>query len=1063
MMLRLATVAAASLLLAAAATNAGAIEGNVDVAPFGYPLHEANGLGVRWPEARRVTRIEVAFADGASLPAPDAVTVEYWQHTWNGAAVDGADSGTWAGWGAADDWFTGQWKMADTRLQVTGRAFVLTFAPSGEKEFPDLKGRGVTYRPTLKVRVSLPAVRPQVSEFRVFTDSMWRTSAIRIQFEGRSECDDPLESYNGRVMAKQAVAAPGGCEVHATVAYALNPYDAEADRTILTVRSPQNPFSFAVDEAERGDRIYVKDFGALVTRAADPITIAEYRNILAASGAQTIYDRVAQHPEQTLSAAWSDMPLKVPYYFILGCEGGRQRFRLDPNGDISMRVPAPDLDPKISDKELLWRTKGSTEAPSLDNLPVPHFKYSFGLPKGRFADRTIAEGYLPMVTTRWLAGDLLYEQEGFADVLAGNLNTGPPMQADDPTVAMVKIRIKNTGAAAQNARLTLSSESLDEHANPVPQDLHVRGEMVMGEFEGREILRYLVDTRGAGQLSNSGDEALYQVQLQPGHEHTIFFKIPFVTLTSAHDIGRLRTLSPERERSEVQQYWEKRVAAGAEIRTPELWLNEYYKAHKAHLLINDEREIGSDRYVARVGSQGYGAFGNESTMMISELDRLGYSKEAERSYELFLHYQGTVALPGTFRRQKGELYGAGGYEMGGYNQHHGWILWGLAEHYWYTRDRAWMERAAPHLVEACRWVIDERKATQLLDDQGRRVAEYGLLPAGSLEDITDYWYWVSTNSFTWWGLANAAAALKDFGHPEGAQLAAEAEKYRQDILAAYRGAMVRSPVVRLRDGTYVPHVPSNVYTRGRAQGWIRETLEGAIMLPITRLLDPNSREAQWILKDYEDNRYISDRYGYSVPVFDNFWFSRGGFSKQPNLLHGPLPYFYRDEIKLFLRAYFNPFAAGYDPTLRILPEHPLPELGCLAGELFKTSDESQSAYWLRLMFVTELDGNLHLGRGIPRYWLRDGETIGISNASTYFGKLSYEIRSQAKAGRISMTLEPPVRNPPRQIIVRFRHPEEKPIRSVTVNGATWSDFDPAQGDIRLPGAMPGKVEVVVSY
>jgi len=47
--------------------------------------------------------------------------------------------------------------------------------------------------------------------------------------------------------------------------------------------------------------------------------------------------------------------------------------------------------------------------------------------------------------------------------------------------------------------------------------------------------------------------------------------------------------------------------------------------------------------------------------------------------------------------------------------------------------------------------------------------------------------------------------------------------------------------------------------------------------------------------------------------------------------------------------------------------------------------------------------------------------------------------------------------------VRFRHPEEKPIRSVTVNGATWSDFDPAQGDIRLPGAMPGKVEVEARY
>lgn len=1059
---RLASFAAAGFLFAAVVATASAAVGNVDAAPFGYTLHEANGPGVRWAESRRVDRVELVFADGPPLPATEAITVEYWQHTWNGAPVGSADAGS--GWEAADDWYTGQWKKADTRIQANGRTFVMTFAPSGEKEFPDLKARGVNYRPTLKVRVSLPADHPTISAFRVLTDSMWRSSAIRIQFEGRDTCDDPIELYNGRVTATQSYAAQGSCEIRATVDYAFNPEDAEADRTIVTVRSPKNPFSFAMEQVERGDRIYVKDFGVLVTRAADPITIAEYQAILKTSEAQTIYDRVAQHPEQTLSAAWDDMPLKVPYYFILGCEGGRQRFRLDPDGDISMHAPVPDLSPKTTDQELLWRTKCSLgeQCHNWDG-GAPQFKYSFGLPQGRFADRTIAEGYLPLVTTRWLAGDLVYEQEAFADVLAANLNNGPPMQADDPVVAVVKIRIKNTGSAVENARLTLSSKGIDDHLNLVPQDLHVRGDMAVGQFEGREVLRYMVDVRGKGQVSNSGGEALYRIELQPHQEHTIFFKIPFITLTSPDDIRRLRSLNPERERAEVQQYWEKRVAAGSEIRTPEPWLNEFYKAHKTHVLINDERELGSDRYVARVGSQAYGAFGNESTMMISGLDREGYWKEAERSYELFLHYQGTVALPGTFRTQKGELNGAGGYEMGGYNQHHGWILWGLAEHYWYTRDRAWMERAAPHLVEACRWIIDERKATQRLDDQSRRVPEYGLLPAGSLEDVQDYWYWISTNSFTWWGLSNAAAALQDFGDPEGTQLVAEAEKYRQDILAAYRGAMIRTPVTRLRDGTYVPHIPSNVYTRGRAQGWIRETLEGAIMLPITRLLDPDSREAEWILKDYEDNRYISERYGYSVPVFDSFWFSRGGFSKQPNLLNGPLPYFYRDEIKHFLRAYFNPFAAGYDPTLRILPEHPLPELGYLRGDLFKTSDESQSAYWLRLMFVAELDGNLHLGRGIPRYWLRDGETIGITNASTYFGKVSYEIHSEVNAGKISMTIEPPVRNPPRQIIVRFRHPEEKPIKEVTVNGEAWNNFDPAKGAIRLLGATHGKVEVVASY
>ena len=518
-------------------------------------------------------------------------------------------------------------------------------------------------------------------------------------------------------------------------------------------------------------------------------------------------------------------------------------------------------------------------------------------------------------------------------MLAASLNASPPMQSDDPTVAFVKIRIINNGPATSQAKLTFSTAARAEHDGEGKkfETLRIDNDRVMGTFQGKEVLRYLVDTRGAGRVRNTPDGVTYELELPSHQEHALFIKVPFITLMEPGEVDHLRSLSPEREREEVARFWRGRVANGSQIHTPEPWLNDFYKAHSIHLLINDEREIGSDRYAARVGSFFYGAFGNETIMMISDLDRRGYWKEAERSLEIFLHYQGTVPLPGNFTTQKGVLYGAGGYEMGGYNQHHGWILWGLAEHYWHTRDRAWMERAAPHLVEACRWIVSQRKGTMQLDAQGRRVPEYGLLPAGSLEDVTDFWYWLSTNSFTWWGLSNAAGALKDYGDPEGAALEQEAESYRQDILRAYREAAVRSPVARLRDGTYVPIFPTNPYTRGRSHGWLRETLEGSIMLPITRVMDPSSREAEWILKDYEDNRFISDKFGYSIPVFDRFWFSRGGFSMQPNLLHTPLAYFYRDEIEGFLRAYFNPFAAGFDPTLRMLCEHQLPELGYFRG------------------------------------------------------------------------------------------------------------------------------------
>jgi len=641
----------------------------------------------------------------------------------------------------------------------------------------------------------------------------------------------------------------------------------------------------------------------------------------------------------------------------------------------------------------------------------------------------------------------------------------PPMQGDDPTVVFMAIRIVNASGDPEVGRLRFSTYMAvrDSDERKKFETLEVRGDELLGRFEGRPVLRFLADTHGRGKLENSSEGVNYAVALGPHEEHTLFLKIPFITLTEGPEIAHLRSLSPEREREEVARFWRNRVASGTEILTPEPWLNDFYKAHLTHLLINDEREIGADRYMARVGSFYYGAFSNESIMMISDLDRRGYKAEAERSLELFLHYQGTVPLPGKFSTQKGILYGAGGYEHGDYNQHHGWTLWGLAEHYWYTRDRAWMERAAPHLIDAAQWIVNERKATMKKDPQGRAVPEYGLLPAGSLEDVTDFWYWLSTNAFSWWGLDNAARSLRAFGHPQGAELIKESESYRQDLLRAFREASVRAPVVALRDGTYIPHVPSNVYTRGRSHGWLRETLEGAIMLPITRLMDPNSREAEWILKDYEDNRYISDRFGYSIPVFDQFWFSRGGFSMQPNLLHGPLPYLYRDQIEHFLRAYFNSFASAYDPSVRMLCEHPLPELGYIVGDHFKSSDEAQSTYWLRLMFVSEFDETLHLGRAIPRDWLRDGETVAIKNASTYFGTLNFEIRSRAGQGRIEAFIDPPARNAPKVIVVRLRHPENKAIRRVSVNRTSWTDFDGQRGDIRLPGDFGARIQIVAEY
>jgi hypothetical protein len=472
---------------------------------------------------------------------------------------------------------------------------------------------------------------------------------------------------------------------------------------------------------------------------------------------------------------------------------------------------------------------------------------------------------------------------------------------------------------------------------------------------------------GASWKAEDGGKRLAMTlakDLAAGEKAVVVVKLPFVTLDQPAELERLGKMSFDEELARVRAFWRGRADASCQIRTPTPQVTNFYRADVSHLLINCGREVGTDRLMARVGSFGYGVYGNESCMMITDLDRRGLHREAGKCLETFLAYQGTAGLPGDYQSQEGVFNGAGGWESGGYNQHHGWILWAMAEHYRYTGDRAWLQRNADKLIKACRWITRERARTRGFEQGSFRGIERGLLPAGSLEDIGDWRCWLSNNVFSWWGLDATAGVLADLGHAQARDLQAEADAYRADLLAAFREAMVRSPLVRLSDGEWIPAMPSEVHRRGRTFGWITVTLEGPIYLIRTGAIAPDDPLARCIMQDYEDNLYLSEQYGYSPSNLAEHWFCRGGFSQQPNLLCSPHPYLMRDEPKHFLRAYFNALAVGYYPNTQMLTEHPLPGMGDWRGDHYKSSDESNSTYWLRLMFIDDRRDHLYLGMAV---------------------------------------------------------------------------------------------------
>ena len=134
-------------------------------------------------------------------------------------------------------------------------------------------------------------------------------------------------------------------------------------------------------------------------------------------------------------------------------------------------------------------------------------------------------------------------------------------------------------------------------------------------------------------------------------------------------------------------------------------------------------------------------------------------------------------------------------------------------------------------------------------------------------------------------------------------------------------------------------------------------------------------------------------------------------------------------------------------------------IGDWRGDHFKSSDESNCAGWLRDLFVREQDERtLLVGQAVPRSWLAPGKYCGIEKTATWFGPVSVLYTGGDR--ELLCQLKGPTRNHPKEIRLRFRHPQERPLAGATVNGKTWRKF--AGEWLTLPGDI-GTATITARY
>ncbi len=1046
-----------------------------DISPYALPGERPGEL--IFEEPRDIRCVCVRFVR-ESTQAP---VLSYLQQTWPDNRHEQVQPDLrpfHAGWFPIDDAYNAPWRIAATACERIDQHTVCLHCLGLSAEFPECAEYDVRFRRTLGIRIS---DSDQIERLEVYTTADVVTRSIRVQID--ADTPAPVEqiglsAWNATILEVHPLSGLSlsggvltvdgdGPRLFTVRLRTMAPaHPASGDGGLVTFDLGHDRFTVSLEALQTQGPIWYADQRVFVTDAAHPAALQDY--IQSHRNQRTVTQAVSSQAEQSLSGALNGQPHPHPVAFSVGCQYARQRYWIEPNGDVVLMranvatVPASDT-PR-------YRNSGDARM---------RFRLDEWVVRGRWADPTPA----PIWTISREADGLVLDQTLCAVPLLQPID-GPELRGDSPTVCLIGFRCVNTtdrplafrlpigwsqDSARSNNRLLTGRNGHDDTTTPhsywealqacagdTPESY-----WLLGSFDHTPVLRAAVRTGMSCSPDRQG--ICFHTELAPGAECSLLVQLPYLALDTPEERSALIAFDLEPSVQAVRSFWRRVGLAGAQVHTPDPRLNAVYRAHLWHTQISDFTMPNEPWLInTSVGTSTYPNFSDESCMIIQELDQRGLHDQARRRLEVWLRYQGTRPLIGRFTDHDGVFYGAGGYECGDtYNQHHGWVLWCLAHHYFITGDVEWITRHADALLRGVDWVFRQRALTR---SGGRwsRGWERGFLPAGSLEDVTDFYYWLSTNAFTWRGVEWVARALEAIGHDQAGRVRTEADAYRDDLIRGFTLARQHSPLVRLRDGRWVPHFPSRLYRRGRDVGWIRETLEGAVNLLISGLFEPDSREAQWILDDYQDNRYIGPPFGYPFADPGGDWYDLGGFCPQPCLLAGLMPHLERDEPEVALWMLFNAWSACCREEITGMVEHPAPVLGFSNAAHFKTSDEANAVMWLRYLFVFAADDALRLGWALPRHWFTDGQRMFAHDVATRFGRVSIGYESRLSEGVICADAALGWRRPPSAVIVRFRHPDGAPVQRVTVNGAPHDRFDPDRGDVDVSG-YEGRLQIAAWY
>ena len=291
-------------------------------------------------------------------------------------------------------------------------------------------------------------------------------------------------------------------------------------------------------------------------------------------------------------------------------------------------------------------------------------------------------------------------------------------------------------------------------------------------------------------------------------------------VVSPEDLATLSALDYATARQATRAYWSDWLARGAQFRVPEQIVNDLYRASLWHALRLPRRHGGSEPGV-RIDLP-YSNFAydqNGTPWPVNQAVYVDYMIYDLRGY----HDVSLDELLHMYRNNQQPDGRIGGYaNWGVYTPS---MVYASAQHYLLSHDRAAFERLLPPTLKALDWCL------QQMHSSANDSSSMGLVRA-PLNDLTGEGLWAFNQAYVYAAVRTLGEALDRFGHPRAGECLAAAREFATVVERAFAAAAVQSPLVQLRDGSWIPYVPCEATTpRRRFDQWYPTDVDtGAVHL-----------------------------------------------------------------------------------------------------------------------------------------------------------------------------------------------------------------------------------------